>query len=77
MPVEQIWRAYHDVAYIGREDFENYYRDVKSGYVLVLENVIRLEEPVTLAVLKSKLNFIPPQSFAYADDAFRQLILGH
>lgn len=77
MPVEQIWHTYHDVAYISREDFEGYYHGVTCGYVLVLENAIRLKQPVTLAVLKSELKFTPPQSFTYADDDFRHLILGH
>jgi predicted transcriptional regulator len=63
MPVSQIWQIYQDVAYISREDFDGYYRDVDWGFVLVLEDIIRLGQPVTLAELKSKLNFTPLQSF--------------
>jgi predicted transcriptional regulator len=73
-PVEQIWAAYKQVAFIDRKDFEDYYADVDSGYVLVLQNPVRLKTPVSLDVLKSELNFTPPQSFTYADDAFRRLI---
>lgn len=73
-PVEQIWAAYHQVAFIDRKDFEDYYRDVESGYVLVLQDPVRLKHPIGLEMLKSRLNFTPPQSFAYADEAFRRLI---
>jgi predicted transcriptional regulator len=75
-PIEQIWTAYREVAHINRNDLEDYYKGVDAGYVLVLQAPVRLTEPVSLDVLKSKLDFTPPQSFAYADDAFRRLIHG-
>lgn len=76
LAVERIWQLYGDVAYITRPDFDAYYADRKSGFVIKLEKPVRIEEPIPLALLKDKLNFTPPQSFAYADDAFRQLIFG-
>jgi predicted transcriptional regulator len=76
LPVEVIWASYHQVAYIARKDFEDYYHDSDSGYVLVLRDPVRLQNPVSISELKSELNFTPPQSFAYADDAFRRLIHG-
>jgi predicted transcriptional regulator len=75
-PVEQIWAAYHHVAYINRKDFDDYYSNVDAGYVLMLQAPVRLKEPIGLEVLKSKLNFVPPQSFAYADEAFHRLVHG-
>jgi predicted transcriptional regulator len=77
LPVEQIWDCYHEVAFIARSDFDDYYRDVELGYVLVLQDAVQLKEQIGISVLKSKLNFTPPQSFTYADDAFRRLIHGH
>jgi predicted transcriptional regulator len=76
MPVEEIWRAYNEVACINRKAFDAYYRDLDVGYVVVLKDVVGLEKPIPLAVLKEKVNFTPPQSFTYADDGFRQLVLG-
>lgn len=72
--VEQIWLVYQKVAFIDRKDFEDYYQDIDSGYVLILENPVRLKRPIGLDVLKSELSFTPPQSFTYADDALRRLI---
>lgn len=75
--VQQIWSTYSSVAYIDRKDFDDYYKDLTRGYVLVLKDPVRLKEPITLDVLKSTLNFTPPQSFAYADDSFRRLVDAH
>jgi predicted transcriptional regulator len=72
--VEKIWLVYQEVAFIDRKDFEDYYQDTDSGYVLILENPVRLKRPIGLDVLKSELSFTPPQSFTYADDALRRLI---
>ena len=72
----EIWSRYASVAYITSEDFQSYYRDVSLGYVLVLEHPVRLKTPVHLSVLKEKLSFSPPQSFAYADDTFKKLVDG-
>ena len=76
LPVEQIWLKYHDVACITREDFAAYYQNVSSGYVVLLRDPVRIRRPIKLEVLKSEINFTPPQSFAYADDSFRRLVDG-
>jgi predicted transcriptional regulator len=76
LPVEDIWRYYNEVACINREDFDAYYRGLGLGYVIVLKDVVQLARPIPLAVLKEKLAFTPPQSFAYADDGFRQIVSG-
>jgi predicted transcriptional regulator len=77
LPIEVIWARYHDIAFITREDFDNYYADRRSGFVIKLKDPVRISEPVPLATLKDRLGFTPPQSFAYADESFRQLIRGH
>lgn len=75
-PVERIWEFYHTVAYITRPDFDKYYESRETGFVIRLMDAIAIPDPVPLSVLKERLDFTPPQSFAYADDRFRQLILG-
>ncbi|MBU2328193.1 MAG: ASCH domain-containing protein [Alphaproteobacteria bacterium] len=77
LPVEEIWRQYHEVSYIDKPAFDEYYGDLAEGYVLVLRDPVKLEAPIPLDVLKSKLKFTPPQSFTYADDAFRRIVYGH
>jgi predicted transcriptional regulator len=76
LPVEDIWSRYNGVACISREDFDAYYRGLGVGYVIVLKDVVQLTRPISLTVLKEKLAFTPPQSFAYADDGFRQIVNG-
>ncbi len=73
LPVEKIWEKYNDVSCIARADFDAYYKGCKSGFVIVLDSVVRLEDPVPLDVLKETFNFTPPQSFTYANDAFSRL----
>lgn len=76
LPVDEIWRKFDEVAYIDKPAFDEYYGDLANGFVLVLRNPVKLVEPVPLEELKSKLKFTPPQSFTYADDAFRKIIYG-
>ncbi|MER8601260.1 hypothetical protein [Mesorhizobium sp. M0768] len=76
LPVERIWANYSDVAFIARDDFDAYYAERTSGFVIKLQDPVAVPEPVPLSLLKDRLGFTPPQSFAYADDAFRQLIRG-
>ena len=75
--VDEIWRQYHDVAYIDKPAFDEYYADVLEGYVLVLRDPVKFASPVPLEELKTKLKFTPPQSFTYADDAFRNTVYGY
>lgn len=72
----EIWSRYASVACIQRDDFLAYYGDLDLGFVLILADVVSLEIPISLATLKSELGFSPPQSFAYADDKFKQVVLG-
>ena len=76
LPVNDIWRLYSEVACIEREDFDAYYRGLSAGYVIMLKDVVQLSRPVPLTILKEKIGFTPPQSFAYADDGFRQIVSG-
>lgn len=75
-PIEHIWELYQSVACIKRTDFDEYYAARSSGFVIRLIDPTPLAEPIPLAVLKERLDFTPPQSFAYADDRFRQFVLG-
>lgn len=76
-PVERVWALYHDVAFIDRPDFNTYYDGKDTGFVIRLKEPVALPNAVPLTTLKEQLDFTPPQSFAYADDRFRQLIMGN
>jgi predicted transcriptional regulator len=74
LPIAEIWKKYNAVAHIGDDDFKEYFGDLKEGCVLVLERPEALDPPISLAALKENLRFVPPQSFCYADEAFRRLV---
>lgn len=73
---DEIWKKYSSVSCIKRDDFVAYYAGSEVGYVLVLDEVTNFRKPVPLATLKDHLEFSPPQSFAYADDKFKDLVHG-
>lgn len=59
-----LWRKYGDVSGLSRAEFFDYFSGVKRGFVLVLDNPVRLKNPVSLERLRD-LNdgFQPPQFF--------------
>jgi predicted transcriptional regulator len=76
LPTEDIWAEYNKVAYITRSDFDDYYAGSNAGFVIRLKNPVRLQRPITLTELKTNLDFTPPQSFTYADEALKSLVRG-
>lgn len=63
---QTLWRKYGDVSGLSRAEFFDYFSGVERGFVLLLENPIRLNNPVTLESLRI-LNpgFQPPQFFQH------------
>lgn len=61
-----LWRRYGDVSGLARNEFFEYFSGVERGFALVLENPVRLPEPVDLERLRT-LNggFQPPQFFQH------------
>lgn len=74
LSIEEIWQKYEKVACIKREDFISYYNGLQTGCVLELSDVIALREPFGLEDLRSHFNFVPPQSYCYADENYRRVI---
>ena len=63
---QTLWRKYGDVSGLSRAEFFDYFSGVERGFVLVLDNPIRLNKPVPLERLRM-LNdgFQPPQFFQH------------
>jgi predicted transcriptional regulator len=74
LPVATIWEKYKSVAHITSSDFQDYFGELTDGCVIVLEQPRALSSPVNLKSLKEHLKFVPPQSYCYADEAFRQFV---
>jgi predicted transcriptional regulator/DNA-binding XRE family transcriptional regulator len=74
LAVEDIWRQYADVAYIERADFDSYFKGVDQGFALEFENVHPFEMPLSLADLRERFGFEPPQSFLYVKRDLRRAL---
>lgn len=63
---QTLWRKYGGVSGLSRAEFFDYFSDVKRGFVLVLDNPVRLNNPIPLETLRI-LNdgFQPPQFFQH------------
>lgn len=63
---QTLWRKYGDVSGLSRAEFFDYFSGVERGFVLVLDNPVRLNNPVPLERLRI-LNdgFQPPQFFQH------------
>ena len=70
--IENLWRDYSDIGCIGREAFEDYYAESKTGLALEVGDVVALSEPIPLEALG--LDSRPPQSFAYVSSTVIQHI---
>jgi predicted transcriptional regulator len=74
MGVSDIWREYRDAAGIDKADFDSYFAGSLDGYVIVLDNPMRLADGVPIADLRQRFGFVPPQSFRYVPREYHSLI---
>jgi predicted transcriptional regulator len=59
-----LWRRFGRDAVISRQDFDEYFAGLETGYALVLRDVIALRPTLPLEVLRNKAGeFHPPQFF--------------
>lgn len=65
-PLETLWHNHCHVSGVNRQEFFSYFAGLDVGYAIVLRNVIRLDRPIQLDILRDRLvGFRPPQSFCY------------
>jgi len=63
---QTLWRKYGDVSGLSRAEFFDYFSGVERGFVLVLDNPVRLNNPVPLERLRILTDgFQPPQFFQH------------
>ena len=74
LAVAEIWERYSSVAFIDKPDFDAYFFGIDEGFVLEFGTVRPFESPLSLAELRARIGFEPPQSFVYAkQDLLRAL----
>jgi len=71
LPVVDIWKKFGRMARIDRDDFDNYFSGLKTGFALKFRNARRFSRPIDLSELRSRFGFEPPQSFLYASPVLR------
>ena len=73
-----MWHQFHMDLGLKREEFEQYVAGATRASALRLTDIDRLWAPVSLAHLRHRQPFNPPQSYRYLTcDALEQLVQGH
>lgn len=73
-----LWGEHHDQLDLTKHEFDEYLHESGTAYVLVLNNVCKLTEQLTLGDMRESANFRPPQSYGYVDRrALGSLVNGH
>ncbi len=70
-----IWKNFSKEACVTKEDFDNYFMGVESGFVIKLANARPLRRSFSLSELRERFNFEPPQSYLYAAPQMREALL--
>lgn len=72
-----LWKSFAQVSGLSRKEFFQYFEGVSKGCALILENVERLPESISLKALRRAVKgFQPPQFFIrlYSDTGILKLI---
>ena len=75
LAVPDIWRRHRSGACLHKEEFENYFSGLDSGYAIVLAAAKPLPRPVGLPELRERFGFEPPQSYQYMRPHMRALVM--
>ncbi len=65
LPVNQIWHEYSKLALVTKDDFDDYFSGVDKGIAIRFKNPRSFSQPLSLADLREKCGFEPPQSYSY------------
>lgn len=74
LPLAKLWRRHGNAACVEKKFFDLYFSGKREGYAIVLGDVLKFEEPVSIDKLKKKVGFVPPQSFSYLSQDYYTLI---
>ncbi len=73
MSVSQLWRCYAGAACIERSSFNRYFDGLEDGYAILLSEVRRFKNSISVERLRKRFGFVPPQSFRYIPPEYRAL----
>lgn len=66
--VELAWKKYSRQLGLTKTEFETYLEGCAAAYLLVLDDVCQLSEPIGLQTLREFGPFHPPQSYRYVNE---------
>lgn len=61
-----LWEQFGRIGFIGQEEFFKYFENKNIGFSICIESTYKL--PISIDPYKKIKNFLPPQSFCYAND---------
>lgn len=75
MPPRKLWEKYGGLTGVTRDEFDSYFSDASTAWAIFLKDVIALSAVVTLATLRKRSLFHPPQFFKRLQDGSSTLRL--
>jgi len=61
-----LWERFNEIGFIGQDDFFEYFKNKDTGFSICIDSIHPFHESID--PYKMFKNFLPPQSFCYADD---------
>jgi predicted transcriptional regulator len=74
--ISELWQRAKDHASVTRAAFNEYFEGLEQGFAIFVENVVRTKSQTPAALLKTKFNIVPPQSFRYLSEVEYELLAG-
>ena len=75
LPPENIWEKYHNnVGSVDVDEFYHYFQGKYYGYAIEVKDPTEWGDPISLAELKRKFDFHPPQAFMYVKKEMQEML---
>lgn len=75
MPPRKLWDEYGGLTGVTKKEFDSYFFQANTAWAIFLKDIIALSTVVTLATLRKRSLFHPPQFFKRLDDGSSTLKL--
>lgn len=66
LSINELWKKYGKQACVTKDFFLDYFNGLDEGFALILDNPIKLADPLDIRRMESEFCVSAPQSFRYA-----------
>lgn len=66
LPLVELWNVAQGTAAAARDDFNNYFKGLDTGFALRLSAIESLVIPITIQQMRSRFHIAAPQSYSFA-----------